>query len=99
MTIWFDQNMAAGAVETGDTPKQGGKFPYLLKTLAIFYDIAAWPFRRARRLREMRLLVAMSDRDLSDIGLSRQDVNDVVTLPLSWDTGHFLFCRRTVRKR
>ncbi len=99
MTIWVDRDNATGAVEIDNTLRREAKFPYLLRGIVFFYNLIAWPVRRARRLREMRLLLSMSDRDLSDIGLRRQDVNDVVTLPLTWDTGHFLLCRRNAKKR
>lgn len=44
---------------------------------------AGFPARLAKVRREMALLGGMSDCELSDIGLTRQDLRDASALPLS----------------
>ena len=40
-----------------------------------------WPARVAQARRDLALLGSMSDRELSDIGLSRQDLRNATALP------------------
>lgn len=54
--------------------------------------------RAALNRRVVRQLSAMSDRDLKDIGLVRQDVLDSATLLLEGDASDFLIGRRDERR-
>ena len=47
--------------------------------------LAAWPFRVAAARAAMRQLAGMSDHELADICLTRQDLRDASALPLSDD--------------
>jgi uncharacterized protein YjiS (DUF1127 family) len=55
--------------------------------------------RAAINRRVVRQLSAMSDRDLKDIGLVRQDVLDSHALLLEGDASSFLIGRRAERRR
>ena len=56
-----------------------------------------WPLRVARARAEFAKLAALSDHELRDIGLSRQDLRDVTALALDEDPTHRL--ARTVAQR
>jgi uncharacterized protein YjiS (DUF1127 family) len=56
------------------------------------------PARIVAIRRDMALLGAMSDRELSDIGLIRQDLWDAGTLPLGTHPGH-LFTKRVASRK
>lgn len=60
---------------------------------------AAGISRAAINRRVVRQLSAMSDRDLRDIGLVRQDVLDSQVLLLEGDATDFLIGRRDARRR
>ena len=45
-----------------------------------FRQLAAWPFRVAERRAALRQLAGMSERELSDIRLTRQDLRDASAL-------------------
>jgi uncharacterized protein YjiS (DUF1127 family) len=47
--------------------------------------LASWPFRVAAAREAMRQLAGMSDHELADICLTRQDLRDASALPLSDD--------------
>ena len=47
--------------------------------------VLSWPARVAAARRTMTELARMSDYELRDIGLSRQDLNDATSLPLDAD--------------
>lgn len=55
-----------------------------------------WRFLQARR--QLLVLGGMSDRELADIGLLRQDLHDAVSLPVSV-TPTSLFQRRVAERR
>ena len=57
------------------------------------------PFRAGEARRVMAALGAMSDRDLRDIGLTRQDLRDASALPATRDPGRLLARRRAARRR
>lgn len=58
-----------------------------------------WPARVMAARRTMTQLAAMSEHELRDIGLSRQDVTDVAGLPLGVDPSALLERRRVARVR
>lgn len=47
--------------------------------------VASWPFRVAAARAAMRQLAGMSDRELADIRLTRQDLRDASALALDDD--------------
>jgi uncharacterized protein YjiS (DUF1127 family) len=47
--------------------------------------LASWPFRVAAARAAVRQLAGMNERELADIGLTRQDLRDVTALPLDED--------------
>lgn len=65
---------------------------------AIFAAAASGISRSAINRRVVRQLSVMSDRELRDIGLSRQDVLDSEILPLEGDASCFLIGRRNERR-
>lgn len=56
-----------------------------------------WPARVGAARRAMSQLARMSDYELRDIGLTRQDVADVTALPLDADPTTLLAGRRKAR--
>lgn len=60
---------------------------------ASFARALAWPAHVTRVRRDLRLLSTMTDHELSDIGLVRQDLRDATALPLDTDPTA-LFARR-----
>ena len=59
----------------------------------------AWPARVGAARRTMSQLARMSDYELRDIGLTRQDVSDASALPLDADPSALLARRRAARER
>jgi uncharacterized protein YjiS (DUF1127 family) len=59
--------------------------------------LALWPFRVAAARAAMRQLAGMSDRELADIRLTRQDLRDASALALSEDPSRVLAMR--IRER
>jgi uncharacterized protein YjiS (DUF1127 family) len=59
----------------------------------------SWPARISAERRAMGQLARMSDHELSDIGLVRQDVVDVSALRLDDDPSRVLSERRAARER
>jgi uncharacterized protein YjiS (DUF1127 family) len=58
----------------------------------------SWPARVGAARRAMSQLARMSDYELRDIGLTRQDVVDVSALPLDEDPTAMLACRRAAAR-
>jgi uncharacterized protein YjiS (DUF1127 family) len=56
-----------------------------------------WPARVGAARRTMAQLAGMSDYELRDIGLTRQDVSDASALPLDADPSALLVRRRVSR--
>src|SRR5579883_2875510 len=61
--------------------------------------IAAWPLRVVVARRAMAELGAMSDRELADVGLYRQDLRDATALRLGEDPTAMLAKRTAERRR
>lgn len=59
----------------------------------------SWPARVANARRTLGQLAGMSDYELRDIGLTRQDVSDATALPLDADPSPLLVRRRAARER
>jgi uncharacterized protein YjiS (DUF1127 family) len=57
-----------------------------------------WPARVGAARRTMNQLARMSDYELRDIGLTRQDVADANALPLDADPSTLLVRRRCARE-
>jgi uncharacterized protein YjiS (DUF1127 family) len=60
--------------------------------------LAAWPFRVAAARAAMHQLGAMNDRELADIGLTRQDLRDATALPAGDDPTRIFAMRVDERK-
>ncbi len=58
-----------------------------------------WPARVGAARRTMSQLARMSEYELRDIGLTRQDVADATALPLDADPSALLTHRRAARER
>jgi uncharacterized protein YjiS (DUF1127 family) len=69
------------------------------RTSAAFWRVLSWPARVAAARRTLTELSRMSEYELRDIGLSRQDLNDVTSLPLDADPSGLLVRRRASRER
>ena len=63
------------------------------------WRLAAWPLRIAAARRAMAQLGGMSDRELADIGLHRQDLRDATALGLSEDPTEMFAARAGERRR
>jgi uncharacterized protein YjiS (DUF1127 family) len=61
--------------------------------------VLTWPARVGAARRTMNQLAQMSDYELRDIGLIRQDVADASALPLDADPSTLLVRRRAARER
>ena len=61
--------------------------------------ILSWPARVAAARQTMADLARMSDYELRDIGLTRQDLNDATSLPLDADPSGLFVRRRASRER
>ena len=59
--------------------------------------VLAWPARVGAARRTMAELARMSDYELRDIGLIRQDLNDATSLPLDDDPSRLFVRRRASR--
>ncbi len=59
----------------------------------------SWPARAVNARRTLGQLAGMSDHELRDIGLTRQDVSDATALPLGADPSPLLVRRRAARER
>jgi hypothetical protein len=58
-----------------------------------------WPIRMLRARAELNRLADLTDRELGDIGLKRQDLRDATSLPLDVDPTRFLASVATERRR
>jgi uncharacterized protein YjiS (DUF1127 family) len=61
--------------------------------------VLSWPARVAAARRTMTELARMSDYELRDIGLTRQDLGDATSLPLDADPSRLFVRRRASRER
>jgi uncharacterized protein YjiS (DUF1127 family) len=61
--------------------------------------LLAWPIRVYRARLVLRTLAALGDRELRDIGLTRQDLRDANALPLDADPSSHLRRRAEGRRR
>jgi uncharacterized protein YjiS (DUF1127 family) len=59
----------------------------------------SWPARVGAARRTMSQLARMSEYELRDIGLTRQDLLDVTALPIDSDPSALLARRRAARER
>ena len=59
----------------------------------------SWPARVVAARRTMTQLARMSEYELRDIGLTRQDLSDASALPLDADPSALLARRRAARER
>ena len=64
----------------------------------VLSHLVMWPARVAAARRTLRSVATMSDYELRDIGLTRQDVRDAACLGVAEDPGA-LFTRRVAEKR
>jgi uncharacterized protein YjiS (DUF1127 family) len=68
-------------------------------SLSILRRLAAWPAKVVAARRAIRQLAGMSDHELRDIGLSRQDLRDATALPPGADPPQMFAARAQERKR
>lgn len=61
--------------------------------------LAAWPLRVFAARRAMTQLGEMSDRELADVGLYRQDLRDASALPFGEDPTAMFAARARARRR
>jgi uncharacterized protein YjiS (DUF1127 family) len=66
---------------------------------AVLRRALSWPARVGAARRTMTQLARMSEYELRDIGLTRQDVVDATALPLDSDPSPLLVRRRAARER
>ena len=66
---------------------------------AVLRRALTWPTRVGAARRTMTQLSRMSEYELRDIGLTRQDVADASALPLDADPSSLLVKRRAGRER
>lgn len=66
---------------------------------SILLRIAAWPLRVLAARQAMAQLGAMSDRELADVGLHRQDLRDATALGLAADPTEMFAARAAERRR
>lgn len=64
-----------------------------------FWRMASWPLRVAAARRAMAEVAAMSDRELADVGLNRQDLRDATALALGDDPTEMFAARAGERRR
>ncbi len=78
-------------VKSAASPKR----PLLSRSLRV----AGWPLRIVAARRAMAQLGAMSDRELADVGLYRQDLRDATALSLAADPTEMFATRAAERRR
>jgi uncharacterized protein YjiS (DUF1127 family) len=66
---------------------------------SILRHLAGWPIRIVAARQAMRQLAGMSDHELMDIGLTRQDLRDATALPLDADPTRMFAARTRQRRR
>ena len=85
-------------IETKVSADNAWRAPVWFKAIAAFsMRILVWPGRVYEARATMRKLGSMSDRELRDIGLSRQDVRDATGLALDTDPSK-LFAMRAAER-
>jgi uncharacterized protein YjiS (DUF1127 family) len=90
------------ALHTGRPTRSGGRKSFTailsqIRNLAL--AVLSWPGRVARHRALMGRMAAMSDYELADIGLSRQDVSDATAVALDHDPSALLMVRAEERRR
>jgi uncharacterized protein YjiS (DUF1127 family) len=75
------------------------RLPQLRPILSALARVVAWPARVIAARRVVGALSGMSDRELSDIGLARQDLRDASALPLDADPSRLFADRARTRLR
>ena len=71
--------------------------PLFGRVAAAVRRVVAWPARVVAARQAMGQLASMSDHELQDIGLTRQDIADLTALPLDADPTLPLVRRRSSR--
>ncbi len=66
---------------------------------ALLQSALLWPSRVHARRKLLRTMSGMSDYELADIGLIRQDLTDSAALPLPSEPGAFFSARIRERRR
>jgi uncharacterized protein YjiS (DUF1127 family) len=69
------------------------------RAASAFWRALSWPARVSAARRTLSDLARMSEYELRDIGLTRQDLNDATALPLDADPSGLLLRRRAWRER
>ena len=91
---------AEGPVVTFKEANMTASFPrHTSRTTEALWRVLSWPARVAAARRTLTELARMSEYELRDIGLSRQDLNDTTSLPLDADPSGLLVRRRASRER
>lgn len=72
---------------------QSRAWPKIQAILRVLARVAMWPARVWIARREFAKLAGMSDHELHDIGLTRQDLRDATALSLDQDPTRFLASR------
>ena len=67
-------------------------------SLGVLDTILLWPFRAIENRRLLDGLAVLSDHELRDIGLTRQDLRDATALPADRDPGQFFAVRAASRR-
>jgi uncharacterized protein YjiS (DUF1127 family) len=73
--------------------------PAVASKLALVLRIALWPLRVIAARQAMAQLGAMSDHELADVGLYRQDLRDATAVRLGEDPTEMLAARAAERSR
>jgi uncharacterized protein YjiS (DUF1127 family) len=68
------------------------------RLVSLPFSLLLWPVRVIESRRVLATLGEMDDRDLADIGLSRQDLRDATALPLAGDPSPLLAGRAAERE-
>ena len=66
--------------------------------LAALDVVMLWPFRVLENRRLLDGMGSLSDHELRDIGLTRQDLRDATALPIDRDPGKFFAARAASRR-
>lgn len=66
--------------------------------LAALDVVLLWPFRLLEHRRLLDGMGSLSDYELRDIGLTRQDLRDATALPVGHDPGTFFAARAASRR-
>ena len=73
--------------------------PVALPRRPLLLRLATWPLRAVAARRAMAELGAMSDHELADVGLRRQDLRDATAIKLGDDPTEMLAVRAAERRR